>query len=267
MDALPVDRWTYDSGRGTIAIVTDPLPLSIRPGTLVLLDEQPHRVHAIERLAYPEGGHRPACGLVVTPLKRVSTPLSCSSVPATPQPPVTVLSFLTRFHLPCTRERGSGEQPSRSEIRRWCEQHAVLLNGQRVHWKEIVTFPVWQLIFFPNSPTQRVTYQDKLPADQIATYTSGAHMPALWRTISAEHYIDLFELLPPAAYRDNGFLMGDPMDHRLCTVTQKIAPTYLACLRRGDEHFQSTKTYTVAEFPMLRLPAQHPDLHDPAVHL
>jgi hypothetical protein len=72
-----------------------------------------------------------------------------------------VLDFLFQFHLPCSRERNRPAQPTRSEVRRWCEQQAVLINGRRAHWRDTVDFPLWQVIFFPASPTSRVTFIDR----------------------------------------------------------------------------------------------------------
>ncbi len=74
---------------------------------------------------------------------------------------MTVLDFLSQFHLPVTRERGSAAQPTRSEVRRWCEQQAVLINGQRVRWNDPIIFPVWQCVFFPSSASGRVTFMEK----------------------------------------------------------------------------------------------------------
>ncbi len=73
---------------------------------------------------------------------------------------MNVLKFLLRFYLPSTRERTPGHQPTRSELRRWCEQHAVHINGHPRHWNDSITLPVWQLIFFPHSHTHRTTYID-----------------------------------------------------------------------------------------------------------
>ena len=44
---------------------------------------------------------------------------------------MTLLDFLCQCHLPCTRERNTPDQPSGGEVRRWCEQQAVQLNGRR----------------------------------------------------------------------------------------------------------------------------------------
>lgn len=43
---------------------------------------------------------------------------------------------------PCTT-------PSKSEIRRWLDQKAVLINGKRPSHKEEVHFPIVELVFFP----------------------------------------------------------------------------------------------------------------------
>lgn len=43
---------------------------------------------------------------------------------------------------PCTK-------PSGSEIRRWCDQGAVVINGKPHRSKDEVEFPVTNMIFFP----------------------------------------------------------------------------------------------------------------------
>lgn len=43
---------------------------------------------------------------------------------------------------PCTR-------PTKSEIRRWISQKAVLINGVTVDQNSVVEYPITQLVFFP----------------------------------------------------------------------------------------------------------------------
>lgn len=172
MTDLTADRWMHITGRGAIAILTPPSDCNLHPGMTLTIDHQLYRLRGMERFTYPEGGAHPAYGLLVSPIEEPSGDPAASTPGTEPDSDVTVLSFLTRFHLPCTRERGSAAQPSRSEIRRWCEQQAVLLNGQRVHWSTAVSFPVWQLIFFPNSRDQRVTFVDRPSTDPLPVSTT-----------------------------------------------------------------------------------------------
>lgn len=46
---------------------------------------------------------------------------------------------------------------SNSEIRRWLDQQSVIINGKKPKAKDIVEFPITQLIFFPKSPKRRTT--------------------------------------------------------------------------------------------------------------
>ncbi len=45
---------------------------------------------------------------------------------------------------------------STSEMRRWCRNKAVVINGKRVAENEEMTFPVREFVLFPNHP---VTFQ------------------------------------------------------------------------------------------------------------
>lgn len=46
---------------------------------------------------------------------------------------------------------------SNSEVRRWCKEKAVLINTESVAWDEPVDFPVFSIVFFPNSNKRRTT--------------------------------------------------------------------------------------------------------------
>jgi hypothetical protein len=43
------------------------------------------------------------------------------------------------------------KKPSTSEMKRWLDQKAVLINGMRPSSKDVVQFPITQLVFFPKS--------------------------------------------------------------------------------------------------------------------
>jgi len=38
---------------------------------------------------------------------------------------------------------------SNSEIKRWLQNKAVVINGERPNWNDEVEFPVWELVLFP----------------------------------------------------------------------------------------------------------------------
>ena len=39
---------------------------------------------------------------------------------------------------------------SNGEIRRWCKNKAVIINNETVSWDELIDFPVFSIVFFPN---------------------------------------------------------------------------------------------------------------------
>lgn len=76
-------------------------------------------------------------------------------------------------------------------------------------------------------------------------------MPTHWKAITASRYDDLLEVLPPALMAHNGFLMGDPMIHRICRITGTLAPAYLAYLSLRGQCYEAFEPYTVEEFRAL----------------
>lgn len=78
---------------------------------------------------------------------------------------MTALEFVLSMRpcVPMSRERkadGTAENnglASNSEIRRWLDQSAVIINGKKPKAKEMITLPVTQLIFFPKSEKSRTT--------------------------------------------------------------------------------------------------------------
>lgn len=63
---------------------------------------------------------------------------------------MTAWEYLRELHTVChfmSRERTG--KASSSELKRWLQSQAVLLNGRRIKWDEEVDFPVEQLILFP----------------------------------------------------------------------------------------------------------------------
>jgi hypothetical protein len=80
------------------------------------------------------------------------------------------------------------------------------------------------------------------------TYEAWAHAkaarqntPITWAPTTAERYQEMLDVLPPAAYRANGFLVGEPWDHETLTG----APRYQA--------FRCTLgRYSVASRPLTR---------------
>jgi hypothetical protein len=64
---------------------------------------------------------------------------------------------------------------------------------------------------------------------------------------SAERYNEMLEVLPPALWLANRFLVGEPADHRRCTITKTVMPTYSAFFFAFGRYFESDPM-TTAEF-------------------
>ena len=65
-----------------------------------------------------------------------------------------------------------------------------------------------------------------------------------WEPITEERYYEMLECLPPACYRDHGFLVGEPWDHHALTG----APRYQACIHTSDGYFASSRPMEKREF-------------------
>lgn len=62
--------------------------------------------------------------------------------------------------IPHVPMQHNGMQPviaSNSERRRWLQNKAVIINGERPNWDDEIEFPITQLVFFPKSSTNKCT--------------------------------------------------------------------------------------------------------------
>lgn len=59
---------------------------------------------------------------------------------------------------------------SNSDIRRWLENGSVLINGVKPKPRDIINFPLEQLIFFPNNPKKRCTQFDDYEDERSPFY-------------------------------------------------------------------------------------------------
>ena len=48
-----------------------------------------------------------------------------------------------------SRERSG--KASNSELKRWCKNQAVQINGERVKWDQEVEFPIIEMVLFPKN--------------------------------------------------------------------------------------------------------------------
>jgi hypothetical protein len=69
---------------------------------------------------------------------------------------------------------------------------------------------------------------------------------------TAERYNEALEILPPALWLANRFLMGEPADHRRCTITKKVSPTYSAFFFAYGKFYESDPM-TVPEFKAFKV--------------
>ena len=51
-----------------------------------------------------------------------------------------------------TREGRKVGPVSNSELKRWCMNKAVEINGERVNWDQEIQFPITSMILFPKNP-------------------------------------------------------------------------------------------------------------------
>jgi hypothetical protein len=70
----------------------------------------------------------------------------------------TVLDWLIDLHRVCkfqTREGAKFGIASNSELRRWCNQGALVINGEKITHDELMDFPIISIVLFPKG--KRIT--------------------------------------------------------------------------------------------------------------
>lgn len=63
--------------------------------------------------------------------------------------------FLRSLHELCsfqTREGKKVGKASSSELKRWIQNKALIINGETVDWNEEIDFPVFSVVLFPKNP-------------------------------------------------------------------------------------------------------------------
>jgi len=71
----------------------------------------------------------------------------------------------------------------------------------------------------------------------------------IWNKTTEREYWEMLGILPPAAMRAGGFLVGEAMDHRTCSVTGEIAARFSAFKEGPTNSFwKAAAPMTVAEF-------------------
>jgi hypothetical protein len=67
-----------------------------------------------------------------------------------------------------------------------------------------------------------------------------------------ERYFEMLGVLPPEAYGAGGFLVGEPVNHRNCEISGRLAPTFDAFFSIGDQYYASDEPMTVKEFAKVK---------------
>jgi hypothetical protein len=69
----------------------------------------------------------------------------------------------------------------------------------------------------------------------------------MFKECTEERFDEMLGCVPPIWGRQ-GFLVGEPFDHRRCKVSGNFVPTYAAFLRVGGKFYESTEPMTEREF-------------------
>ena len=74
--------------------------------------------------------------------------------------------------------------------------------------------------------------------------------PIAWKQTTESRYWEMLEVLPPASQNGFGFLVGEPSDHRQCTVNVSVEPMarFVAFVEVKGKFYESARPLTVAEF-------------------
>ena len=73
-----------------------------------------------------------------------------------------------------------------------------------------------------------------------------------WKQVTENRYWEMLGVVPPAMYIRMGFLVGEPMSHRICTVSGKEAETFTAFIENRDGFYECTEALTAAEFKAVK---------------
>jgi len=64
---------------------------------------------------------------------------------------------------------------------------------------------------------------------------------------TVERYNEMLEILPPALWLANRFLVGEPASHRTCKITNRVMPTYSAFFFAYGKYYEGDPM-TMPEF-------------------
>lgn len=69
-----------------------------------------------------------------------------------------------------------------------------------------------------------------------------------WQLTTEEQYWEMLGVLPPAYQTGDGFLVGEPMDHCVCSLTNVVRPTYSAYIECNKQFYVADRPLTIPEF-------------------
>ena len=78
----------------------------------------------------------------------------------------------------------------------------------------------------------------------------------MWKEVDEARFDEMLGVLPPALHLSKGFLVGEPFDHRTCTITGHTMPSYAAFLQHGGKFYEGPNM-TVPEFRNLKAEDVH----------
>lgn len=69
--------------------------------------------------------------------------------------PITAWALLRSLNEVChfqSREGRKVGKATNSELKRWLQNKAVLVNGEPINWDEVLDFPIFSMVLFPKNP-------------------------------------------------------------------------------------------------------------------
>lgn len=80
--------------------------------------------------------------------------------------------------------------------------------------------------------------------DFLTRKAASQHTAILWTETTAEQYDEMLNVLPPALWTREGFLVGEPWDHDAATG----APRFQAFIAKAGAYYVASRPMTRAEF-------------------
>ena len=85
-------------------------------------------------------------------------------------------------------------------------------------------------------------------------------MESIWKEITEREYERALDAAPPVRLRYDGFLQGEAVAHRECSVTRGARATYSTFVSVGEKFYARTASMTAPEFDRLTAAAVRAEL-------